>query len=284
MTTASPRPSRSISNMATRVLTGIVLLPVILLATFSGGLPLMMLALVLVVLGALEFYHMERQRHLQSNAVVGVVVAVIVIVAFQWQNSLLYQGAFLGGALVIFGVELVRTRQPLASASRIFTTLGGVLYLAVPAGCLLVIRQIEPLGVNWMYGVLFSTWGTDTFAYLCGSAFGKTPLAPRLSPNKTREGALGGALGSVVIASLVLLQMEALSLATLALLVVAALVAIWGDLFESGLKRYFGVKDSTVPGLNIFPGHGGVLDRIDALLWVTLVYYGFLALSGQVGF
>jgi len=270
--------------MATRVLTGIVLLPVILLATFSGGLPLMMLALVLVVLGALEFYHMERQRHLQSNAVVGVVVAVIVIVAFQWQNSLLYQGAFLGGALVIFGVELVRTRQPLASASRIFTTLGGVLYLAVPAGCLLVIRQIEPLGVNWMYGVLFSTWGTDTFAYLCGSAFGKTPLAPRLSPNKTREGALGGALGSVVIASLVLLQMEALSLATLALLVVAALVAIWGDLFESGLKRYFGVKDSTVPGLNIFPGHGGVLDRIDALLWVTLVYYGFLALSGQVGF
>lgn len=284
MTTTSPQPPRRISNMATRVLTGIVLLPFVVWATFSGGLALLVLALLLVVLGALEFYHMERQRHLQSNAVVGVGVALIVVLAFYLQDSLLYQVAFLVGALVIFGVELLRTRQPLASASRILTTLGGVLYLAVPAGCLLVIRQVEPLGINWLYAVLFSTWGTDTFAYLCGSAFGKTPLAPRLSPNKTREGAVGGIIGSVVITSLVLAQMQAFNAATLALLLVAALVAVWGDLFESGLKRYFGIKDSTVPGLNIFPGHGGVLDRIDALLWVTLVYYGFLTLSGQVGF
>lgn len=270
--------------MTTRALTGIVLLPLVMFATFSGGLVLLALALLLVVLGALEFYHMERQRHLQSNAVVGVGVAVTVVLAFHLQNSLLYQMAFLVGALLIFGMELLRTRQPLASASRILTTLGGVLYLAVPAGCLLVIRQIEPLGVNWLYAVLFSTWGTDTFAYLCGSAFGRTPLAPRLSPNKTREGALGGVVGSVALTSLVLAQMHALSFATLLLLVLAALVAIWGDLFESGLKRYFGVKDSTVPGLNVFPGHGGVLDRVDALLWVALVYYGFLAFSGRVGF
>jgi len=284
MTPATPRPPRSLSNMATRALTGIVLLPVIIFSTFYGGLALFLVALLLVLLGALEFYHMEQERHLQSNALLGLGVAVLVLLAFQVQNSRLYQAALLGGAGLIFLVELLRTRHARASAARIFTTLGGVLYLAVPAGCLLVIRQMEPLGVAWVYAVLFSTWGTDTFAYLCGSAFGRTPLATRLSPNKTREGALGGLVGSVAITSLLLAQMQALNATTLALLLLAALVAIWGDLFESGLKRYFGVKDSTVPGLNIFPGHGGVLDRIDALLWVTLVYYGFLAVNGSLGF
>ena len=282
-----PQPTRQgkpRKNMTTRIVTGLVMLPLVLFVTFQGDIPLFLFATLLVVLGALEFYHMEQERHLKSNAVVGIATALVVLWAFHIENSALWQGAFLTGGALTFGIELVRGRNLRASVVRVLTTLGGVVYLAVPAGCLLVIRHLEPFGVNWLYALLFSTWATDTFAYLFGGMFGKTPLAPRLSPKKTVEGAIGGILGGIFLPALVLLQMQSLSPATFLLISIAPFVAIGGDLFESGLKRFFGVKDSYVPGLNIFPGHGGVLDRIDSLLWVTLCYYAYFVLSGKLGF
>ncbi len=276
-----PKPRK---NMTTRIITGLVLLPLVLLVTCEGNWALFLFATVLVVLGALEFYHMEQERHLKSNAIVGIGTALAVLYAFHIENSALWQAAFLLGGGLTFSIELVRGRNLRASVVRILTTLGGVIYLAVPAGCLLVVRHIEPFGVNWLYALLFSTWGTDTFAYLFGGMFGKTPLAPRLSPKKTLEGAIGGIIGGIFLPALVLLQMQALSPASFILISIAPFVAVAGDLFESGLKRFFGVKDSYVPGLNIFPGHGGVLDRIDSLLWVTLCYYAYFVISGNFGF
>jgi phosphatidate cytidylyltransferase len=122
------------------------------------------------------------------------------------------------------------------------------------------------------------TWGTDSLAYIGGRLWGKTLLAPHISPKKTREGALVGIIGGIVPGILILLASDKLTVPLVLLVAVGPFIAILGDLVESGLKRAFGVKDSHIYGLNILPGHGGVLDRVDALILVTFFCYVYLHL------
>ena len=129
-------------------------------------------------------------------------------------------------------------------------------------------------GLGWFFFVLFITWMSDTFAYLVGKSIGKTKLIPRVSPNKTVEGAAGGLVAAGVTAALVValfgLPMNLLVAALLGVLLGA--LGMLGDLFESQLKRRAGVKDSG----DAIPGHGGFLDRIDALIWVLLATFALV--------
>ncbi len=119
------------------------------------------------------------------------------------------------------------------------------------------------------------TWATDTAAYFTGSRFGKTPLAPRISPKKTVEGALGGLIFGVAVAAVFGHFVASAPLTWAALGLAASVAAQGGDLIESGLKRKAGVKDSGA----LLPGHGGVLDRFDSLMISgTVVYYLLLAM------
>lgn len=279
---APPRQRRSIPNLVLRMITGLVLLPGILFVTFAGGWWLTISALILTGIGTIEFYHMEKQRGLPGNTLLGLATAVAVVLAFHFEERALWIGAVVCITIISFILEMIRSQNIERSLLRTFTTLAGILYIAFPGGFFIAIRDSDPDGIQWLYALLFATWGTDVFAYLAGRAFGKTPLAPRLSPNKTVEGALGGIIAGVFYASLVLIQAELLTPASFLLLLIAPFVAIIGDLFESAIKRTFGVKDSGVSGLNPFPGHGGVLDRIDAMLLVTILFYGFLLLHGAV--
>lgn len=146
------------------------------------------------------------------------------------------------------------------------------LYIGLPFGALVALHQIA--GRNAVLLLLATVIVSDSGQYYAGRAFGRTPLAPRLSPKKTREGAVGGFVLAPVL--LVVAGPYALPaagpawLVALGLLVVAAGIA--GDLFESMLKRAAGMKDSST----LIPGHGGVLDRIDALLFATPVFYYFV--------
>jgi phosphatidate cytidylyltransferase len=124
-------------------------------------------------------------------------------------------------------------------------------------------------------GVLFLTWTNDTFAYLIGSKIGKTPLFPRISPKKTWEGTMGGAIVCLIVAGILGQFFKALPL--MDWLVVGGLVGVFGtigDLFESLLKRSVGVKDSGT----IMPGHGGFLDRFDAFIFAIPFVYVYLSL------
>lgn len=271
-------------NLSQRLITGMTLLPIVVFLTFWGGVPLFMMAVVVVLVGTLEFYNMEKQRHIEGNTLLGMGMAFAVLWAFYTQNGTLLQVALGVGAVATFIIEQVRGKDTRNSLLRVLTTLFGVLYIAIPSGCLLVIREMSPNGLQWFYVVLFATWGTDTFAYLVGRMIGRTPLAPKLSPSKTREGAVGGIIAGAFLPALILIQMSALTPSAILALLIAPFVAVAGDLLESALKRYFSVKDSGIKGLNLFPGHGGVLDRIDALLWVSLFFYLYLALTGMVGF
>ena len=129
-------------------------------------------------------------------------------------------------------------------------------------------------GLGWFLFALLITWMSDTFAYLVGKTFGRTKLIPRVSPNKTVEGAIGGLAAAGITAALVvnLLGLPMNSLIAVGLGVVLGALGMLGDLFESQLKRRAGVKDSG----NAIPGHGGFLDRIDALIWVLLSTFAFV--------
>ncbi|EDP74149.1 phosphatidate cytidylyltransferase [Hydrogenivirga sp. 128-5-R1-1] len=118
--------------------------------------------------------------------------------------------------------------------------------------------------------ILFATvWAGDTFAYFVGKTFGKNKLAPRLSPKKTLEGAFGSILGSLIAGGITAYYFNHLE--AIVPTAIASIVMQIGDLFESFLKRQVGVKDSS----NLIPGHGGILDRIDALMFASIVFLTF---------
>lgn len=173
--------------------------------------------------------------------------------------------------------------------------MGSAAYLALPAYGAVSMRETEGFagatwlqdlveampgsrqtseGLGWFFFALFITWMSDTFAYLVGKTFGRTKLIPRVSPNKTVEGALGGLAAAGITAVLVVnvfgLPMNSIIAAVLG--VVLGALGMLGDLFESQLKRRADVKDSG----DAIPGHGGFLDRIDALIWVLLATFAFV--------
>jgi phosphatidate cytidylyltransferase len=143
------------------------------------------------------------------------------------------------------------------------------LYLGLPIGALAAIREMR--GRDALFLLMLTIIASDTAQYYSGRAFGRRPLAPAISPKKTVEGAVGGfvfgALVCAVIGTLWLPVVPFALRAAIGVMIVA--LGIAGDLFESMLKRSAGVKDSST----LIPGHGGILDRIDALLFAAPVYY-----------
>lgn len=183
------------------------------------------------------------------------------------------QAVMVGGALLLLLATLFR-RAPVDDAANVASRL--VLGVAYVAGLMLFIPLLRRLddGLAWVFTMLAITWLGDTGAYFAGRAFGKTRLYEKISPKKTWEGAVGGAVlatvGVFVIRAVALPQLTIVDCILLGVIVDA--FGVVGDLVESMFKRSFGVKDSGW----ILGGHGGILDRIDALLFTAPVLYLYL--------
>lgn len=144
--------------------------------------------------------------------------------------------------------------------------IGGFFYALLPALALLWIRERDEHGLFLLIWAFIVTWATDIGAYFAGRSFGRRKLAPTVSPNKTVEGLMGGIAAATLFAGALVLE-TGLGLALLALAPMLAIAAQAGDLFESGMKRRAGVKDSGT----WLPGHGGALDRLDGLVPVAVL-------------
>lgn len=277
-----PRQPRSLSNLLVRFITGMVVIPIMIVVVFLGGWFTTVPLAILMLFGILEFYFMEKRRGLQNNAIIGVIACLMVMLSFHYQEALLWQLAVVGTILITFVIEFGRGRVFKDSVFRIMTTVGGIFYIAFPMAFLVGIRAGES-GYHWFFAYIYCTWGTDTLAYLIGNMFGKTKLAPILSPKKTVEGAVGGIIAGSLLPLAVLYQggIE-ITASAIILFIIGSFAATSGDLFESFVKRFFGIKDSHIPGFNILPGHGGVLDRIDSTLWVAPVIYFYLVWIGHL--
>ena len=177
-------------------------------------------------------------------------------------------------SMYLAALRLARTHQIWSGGSpRLFSAIAISVYAS---GFLFFAPQIRALdqGMEWIFYILIVVFATDTCAYFVGRTIGKTPLAPNISPNKTREGSIAGFVGAVVASALSvnLLGLNAIMLEAILLGSIIGILAQLGDLAESSMKRKAGVKDSGF----LIPGHGGLLDRIDSILLPLPVVFYFV--------
>jgi phosphatidate cytidylyltransferase len=278
---ATGKSTPTITNLQQRWITALVFGPLVLLMVVLGGWWFFALALTLTIIGTLEFCHLGRNRRIEAASPIALSGVVVVLLGAAFDQTSWMIAAFIVVAVLALAWALIRRREPRLVLLDTVMTVAAPLYVGM-AGALLIIVRAAPDGLIWLLLVLFLTWGTDTLAYFGGRAWGKTLLAPRISPKKTVEGALTGMIGGATTGAILLALTGKLTLALVPLLLCAPIVAVVGDLSESALKRLFDVKDSHLSHFNLFPGHGGVLDRTDALILVTWFCYGAYVLLGIV--
>lgn len=249
-----------------RILTAAVALPLLILLILHGGYFLFCGFIILLsFLGLTEFYRMalpERRGEGMAASLAGALLPLALL--FHDPLRLLFAVMLLViPSCLLF---LFRIRDIRQSAGETALFLMGFLYVPLLLGHLVLLRGVQ-FGVQWIFLLLVIVMAGDTGAYFTGSRFGRRKLYPIVSPNKSVEGALGGLAGSV--AGAVIARFTFFPELTLAdALVTALLLGLLGqlgDLFESLLKRSFGVKDSGA----IIPGHGGILDRLDSVLFAA---------------
>jgi len=255
-----------------RILTALILAPIALLAVFFLPLDLFsVFVAVALLIGAWEWTPLSGVQRLVPR-----VLYVLGLALLLWSLQLLLSPAhswvLLLIALAFWGVALywvVRYPDIDGWGSSVLRLLLGLLVL-IPCWIALVeLRRAESDALLVM--LLLLVWGADVGAYAAGKTFGRTKLAPAVSPGKTREGFWGGIFSCLVIGVGFSIYLELSLLAQVALVMLAlvtGMASVLGDLFESMLKRHSGIKDSG----NILPGHGGVLDRIDSLTAAAPVF------------
>lgn len=258
-----------------RILSAIVGAPLIIFACWWGGYPFLALTLVLGVLGLMEFYDIVSYKGVRASRGAGVVATVILLACAFFDNE---QKVIIPTFLFLFllvGQILKRDKSsPLIS---IGATLLGFFYVAWLLSYVILLRNLES-GRFWTIVLFLVTWSTDTMAYVIGKTVGKRKLAPNISPNKTVEGFWGGTLGAILFSSI---MGWLYAFPPLWSMLFGFAMGVWGqfgDLGESLFKREVALKD--VSGL--IPGHGGVLDRFDSLLFNAPLMYYFLFWTGVI--
>ena len=260
--------------LKTRVLSSAVLIPIVAGATYAGGWILAGVLLVVVVRAAYElFVLMESAGYRPSLAASSVVMAALLTVARFPDANLL--GLVLA-AVVIGTLTFHLLRPPEGQPTQSWAlTLGAALWLGWLISHFVLLRDLSPAfglgtGTRWLALMFLVTWVNDSAAYFVGKAIGRHPCCPYLSPKKTWEGTIGGWVGGVAATILLGAWLVALPWGHgLALGAAVATVAPFGDLAKSMVKRQMKVKDFSA----LIPGHGGMFDRIDSLLFVAPVIY-----------
>ncbi|MCE5254769.1 MAG: phosphatidate cytidylyltransferase [Actinomycetia bacterium] len=259
-----------------RVLVAVVGLPIGVAAIILGGYYLFGVAIVLSLLGLHEYYTLLRPY--RPNLLVGYLAGLGVLAGSFFLGTQGMLGALAGLLILTFfwslfgelGAHLV---------GRMAMTAFGVVWIPLGFAYVLLLRDLEH-GMALTILLFACTILSDTLAYFVGSAVGRHKMAPHISPKKSVEGAVGGLVGAVVAALIVRIYSPWLPTREAIILgLIIGLVGQWGDLFESAFKRDFRVKDSG----RLLPGHGGILDRFDSMLFAGFsAYWAALLLLGDL--
>jgi len=261
--------------LKTRLLTAVIAIPAIWLIVcylptylFTGFI------LSVAAVALFEYFDMAIPDHAEERGL-GVGWGILVAAAVVSGQPQVF-GAGLALAVVLgLILPLVRTTDPLGATQRLGLSLLGVLYFGFLTPHIVLLRAGDD-GWRWVLFTVFTAMGSDSGGYFAGRAFGRHRLAPAVSPSKTVEGGVGAIAGAVLIAVLakfIIIPQLGLREAMVIGAIVSVLAQL-GDLCESALKRAFGAKDSGW----IIPGHGGILDRLDSLLFPIVFAYYYAAL------
>jgi phosphatidate cytidylyltransferase len=269
---------QSMNNFFKRTLTAGAFVGVLLGCTYYGQLSFSILFFIITILGLLEFYSLSEKADSKPLKVWGTIAGAIffasnatVCVGYCDHRILIVNIPFI---FIIFIVELFsKAANPFRNIA--FTILG-IIYVAVPFSLLnYLVMYSGQYSYQLLFGFFFILWCNDSGAYLAGSAFGKRKLFPRVSPGKSWEGSIGGAIAAYIVVFIISKWYTSISMIDWA--VIAAILIVigtLGDLVESLFKRSINMKDSGT----LLPGHGGILDRFDSLLIATPFVFTYLYL------
>lgn len=261
----------------TRVLTAIIGIPLFLFPLYKGGIWFLILVTLIAALAQIELIQLQGDKKWSAGLVMTVILGSLL--AFrgeitQWSEISLF-------IAVLIVLETLWKGPAGHPWKRVSISFGSVVYPVLFLSLLPLIRdglQItmgDSVAFRMSLLMIALIWVCDSAAYYSGRAFGKTKLAPEISPNKTVEGAIGGVTGAILVAGLAkILFLPSLTwMDVFAFGLIAGVVGQLGDLVESAIKREAGVKDSG----SLLPGHGGFLDRFDSLSLAVPAYYLYLA-------
>ncbi len=254
------------NQMRNRFLVGAIMVPLFIIPIYFGGWVLVLGLLYLLVAGLHEYYSVVGERRTLYSYVGDLIGVAIILVGYLIPAKM--DIAIVVAALAFVPLKLLDSEFQFNRWIRVFLA---ALYLGLFLSFAISIRQL-PNGMAWLLTVLAGGSATDVFSYFVGIKFGRTKLAPRTSPGKTWEGFAGGLIAAVLVVTALcqIFQLTSIYLSIL-LGVIVAFADLLGDLFESMIKRTFGVKDFGAWMMK--DAHGGVLDRIDGWLVVLPVTY-----------
>ncbi|MBM7586865.1 phosphatidate cytidylyltransferase [Bacillus pakistanensis] len=255
--------------MKQRIITAIVAAAVFLPIVLYGNMPFIILTYLLATIALFETLKMRNQTILSIPGMISIALLWIFLLPSQYNKVLEDMGlskielALL--AVLLFLTYTVVTKNRFTFDDVAFSTLA-TLYVGIGFYYFIETRNHDQ-GLAFVFYALFIIWTTDSGAYFIGRAMGKKKLWPDISPNKTIEGALGGVVCALIVAVIFIFFVDLGGISIPKLLIVTAILSAFGqigDLVESALKRHYAVKDSG----QLLPGHGGILDRFDSLLFV----------------
>ena len=265
--------------MKTRIISAIVMLLIFIPILILGGSVFKAFTILLAILGMYELMNVRKNKKVIPTPIR--IIAYILVGIFVYFSSDFFEASY-NLDYRVFIVTFLSFLIPLViindnkkyNINDALYLSGGVLFLAISFNALVVVRNVSL--VNLLY-VLVVTIMTDTFAYFSGYFVGKHKLCEKISPKKTIEGAIGGSLLGTIIGVLFYLYVVDFGANLTILIPVTLLFTIMGqigDLVFSSIKRYYDVKDFS----NLIPGHGGILDRFDSILFVVLTYILFISI------
>ncbi|MDB5556753.1 MAG: hypothetical protein JWL86_6737 [Rhizobium sp.] len=258
-----------------RIISAIVLAVVALGATWLGGVAFSLLAAAIALLIFYEWTTITGHSAQERFTMFGWAAMILIVGQFLWYGpeagTMPSLALLVGFTVVCIVIAAIRGKSQWLA--------GGVFYAGLSGISLAALREFG--GIATIVFLFAVVWGTDILAYFVGRAIGGAKLAPRISPGKTWSGAIGGTVAGVVAGCIVVWLMgEGLSIWHVLITAVLSIGSQIGDLFESYIKRRFGVKDSS----HLIPGHGGVMDRVDGLVFACfLAFLGGLAVAAASG-
>ena len=262
--------------MKTRVLSGLVMVPLLAILYF-GGYVLFAACLCIGLMGVREFYNGFRAIDVNPSYPVACVAAVALYAAELFGGNhrewymLWFFGVVLASLLYLFKIEERKLEDAMA-------TITGIFYVVFFSFHVTLVDRTDYSLMVWL--IVITAFGTDIMAYFSGYLLGKHKLCPKISPKKTIEGSIGGILGSVILSGLFgWFFMPGVLVHCLVIGVLGGIVSQFGDLTASIFKRKMGIKDYG----NLIPGHGGILDRFDSVLFTgPMVYYYIVLVMGYM--
>ncbi|MFN7250805.1 MAG: phosphatidate cytidylyltransferase [Anaerobacillus sp.] len=259
--------------MKERIITGVIGAAIFILLIVIGQLPFTLTIILLASIALIELLRMKKIATGSILGLVGLLLLWTIVVPNQWFELNLLSYLSRTDLIIAFTI-LFLAITVLTKNSITYDDIGFVILSALYVGMgfrFLIEARLSEHGLSLVFLILFLIWATDSGAYFLGRAFGKRKLWPEISPKKTIEGSLGGTFCALIIGLVYHYYVPIFDniITVVIMIVVVSIVGQLGDLVESALKRHFAVKDSG----NVLPGHGGILDRFDSLIFVMPVLY-----------